>query len=46
MPPHPSNQDELRILRVRSKADEILIAPEFEKGRDYCLVVVQEPSAE
>jgi hypothetical protein len=46
-PPAPARaQDELRILRIRSKTNEILIAPEFERGREYCLVVVQEPSAE
>jgi dynein light chain roadblock-type len=38
--------DELRFLRVRSRRHEIMVAPEFDKGREYQLVVVQDPSAE
>ncbi|KAI8465555.1 MAG: flagellar outer dynein arm light chain 7 [Monoraphidium minutum] len=38
--------NELRFLRIRSKKHEIMIAPEFEKNREYYLVVVQDPSSE
>jgi dynein light chain roadblock-type len=38
--------NELRFLRIRSKKHEIMIAPEFEKSREYYLVVVQDPAAE
>lgn len=31
--------DELKVVRVRSKDHEILIAPEFEAGRCFTLVV-------
>lgn len=39
-------ENELKFLRIRSKKHEIMIAPEFEKGAEYYLVVVQNPSAE
>ena len=32
-------------IRVRSKKHEIIIAPAYEKGRDFTLVVIQDPSA-
>jgi dynein light chain roadblock-type len=35
--------DELKFVRVRSKKHEIMIAPEFERGREYYLLVVQDP---
>lgn len=31
--------DELKVVRIRSKDHEILIAPEFEAGRCFTLVV-------
>lgn len=37
-------ENELKFLRIRSKKHEIMIAPEFEKGNEYYLVVVQDPS--
>lgn len=37
---------ELEVLRVRSHKHEIIIAPEFKKGTDYILVVIQDPSVE
>lgn len=40
------SDNELRFLRIRSKKHEIMIAPEFEKSREYYLVVVQDPSTE
>lgn len=39
-------EDELKFIRIRSKKHEIMIAPEFEKTREYYLVVVQDPSVE
>jgi len=36
----------LQFVRVRSKKHEIMIAPEFEAGYEYTLVVVQDPKAE
>lgn len=39
--------NDLRFLRIRTRKHEIMIAPEFDKsGREYYLVVVQEPAAE
>lgn len=35
--------DELRFVRIRSSKHEIMIAPEFERGREYALLVVQDP---
>jgi dynein light chain roadblock-type len=37
--------DELQVIRVRSKKHEVVIMPDFDKGRDFCLIVVQDPSA-
>ncbi len=39
-------QDELHVLRVRSRKHEILIAPDYDRGQEYALVVVQDPSVE
>jgi hypothetical protein len=38
---HP--EDELSIIRIRSKKHEIIIAPECSNGHEYILVVVQNP---
>ncbi len=38
-------ENELKFVRVRSKKHEIMIAPEFEPGHEYYLVVVQDPRA-
>ena len=38
-------QDELMTIRVRSKKHEIIIAPAYEKGREFTLIVIQDPSA-
>ncbi len=38
--------NELHFVRIRSKKHEIMIAPEFEAGREYSLVVVQDPKAD
>jgi dynein light chain roadblock-type len=38
--------NELKFLRIRSKKHEIMIAPEFDKDREYYLIVVQDPAAE
>ena len=34
--------DDLQYVRIRSQKHEILIAPEFEAGREYTLVVVHQ----
>ncbi|KAK9866869.1 hypothetical protein WJX84_003368 [Apatococcus fuscideae] len=39
-------EDELATLRIRSKKHEIIINPAFEKGHEYQLIVVQNPSSE
>jgi len=39
-------ENELKFVRIRSKKHEIMIAPEFEKTREYYLVVVQDPSTD
>jgi dynein light chain roadblock-type len=38
--------DELRLLRIRGRRHEVVLAPEFDRAREYCLVVVQAPAAE
>ena len=38
--------DELHVLRVRSRKHEILIAPDYDRGQEYALVVVQDPAVE
>lgn len=38
--------NELKFVRIRSKKHEIMIAPEFDKTREYYLVVVQDPSTD
>ena len=38
-------QDELLTLRIRSKKHEIIITPAYEKGREFSLIVIQDPSA-
>lgn len=38
--------NELKFVRIRSKKHEIMVAPEFEKTREYYLVVVQDPSSD
>mmetsp|Transcript_30164 Transcript_30164/g.55117 ORF Transcript_30164/g.55117 Transcript_30164/m.55117 type:complete len:106 (+) Transcript_30164:51-368(+) len=37
------DDNELKFLRLRSKKHEILIAPEFEKSKEYVLVIIQAP---
>lgn len=41
---HTDSEDELQFVRVRSKKHEIIIAPHFENGQVYYLVVIQDPS--
>lgn len=38
--------DELQFLRVRTKRQEIMIAPGYERDQQYFLVVVQEPQVD
>lgn len=38
--------NELEFVRIRSKKHEIMIAPEFDKSREYYLIVVQDPCTE
>lgn len=38
--------DELRTLRCRSRAHEIVCCPHLERGAELCLIVVQAPSAD
>ena len=38
-------QDELLTIRVRSKKHEIIITPAYDKGREFSLIVIQDPSA-
>ena len=38
-------QDELLTLRVRSKKHEVIITPAYERGREFTLIVFQDPSA-
>jgi dynein light chain roadblock-type len=38
--------NELKFVRIRSKKHEIMVAPEFDKTREYYLVVVQDPSSD
>jgi dynein light chain roadblock-type len=38
--------DELQFIRIRSTKHEIMIAPDFVGGTDYCLIMVQDPSTE
>eukprot|EP01023_Acetabularia_acetabulum_P027660 TRINITY_DN26177_c2_g1_i1.p4 TRINITY_DN26177_c2_g1~~TRINITY_DN26177_c2_g1_i1.p4 ORF type:complete len:105 (-),score=6.33 TRINITY_DN26177_c2_g1_i1:365-679(-) len=37
-------EDELQFMRIRSKKHEIMISPDFDKHKDYYLVVIQDPS--
>jgi dynein light chain roadblock-type len=39
-------ENELKFVRVRSRKHEIMIAPEFDRGREYYLVVVQDPCSD
>ncbi len=39
-------EDELQTLRIRSKKHEIIISPAFDKGHEYQLIVVQNPSTD
>jgi len=41
----PDASDELLTLRVRSKKHEIIITPAYDKGREFSLIVIQDPSA-
>ncbi len=41
----PEMLDELLTIRVRSKKHEIIITPAYEKGREFSLIVIQDPSA-
>jgi dynein light chain roadblock-type len=36
--------DELNFIRIRSAKHEVMIAPDFNNGTDYYLVVVQDPT--
>lgn len=45
-PPLPRARPPPQFLRLRSKKHEIMIAPEFEAGHEYTLVVVQDPKAD
>lgn len=36
--------NDIKFLRIRSKKHEIIISPEFEKKREYVLVVVHNPT--
>ena len=38
--------DELHVVRVRSRRHEIIIAPDYDRGQEYALVVVQDPAVE
>ena len=38
-------EDELQVIRVRSKRHEVVIMPDFDKGRELTLIVIQDPSA-
>ena len=38
--------DELQFTRIRSQKHEIIIAPEFNKGRDFYLVAIHKPTCE
>lgn len=37
-------EEELQMIRIRSKKHEIMIAPDFDKAHEYQLIVVQNPS--
>lgn len=37
-------EDDLQLIRIRSKKHEIMIAPDFDKLHEYQLIVVQNPS--
>ena len=37
-------EDELQMIRIRSKKHEIMVAPDFDKAHEYQLIVVQNPS--
>jgi len=38
-------QDDLQTVRVRSKKHEVIILPDFDKGREFTLIIIQDPSA-
>ncbi|CAL8463473.1 g3007 [Coccomyxa elongata] len=38
-------EDELQVVRVRSKKHEVIILPDFDKNREFMLIVIQDPSA-
>jgi dynein light chain roadblock-type len=38
------DEDDLRLIRVRSSFHEIIVAPDFDKVHDYQLIVIQDPS--
>ena len=39
-----SGAGELEVIRIRSKKHENIIAPEFDKGHEFQLIVVQNPN--
>lgn len=41
-----SSEDDLDFVRIRCAKYEIMIAPDFTAGSEYCLVVVQNPTTE
>lgn len=40
------SEDDLDFVRIRCSKYEVMIAPDFTVGSDYCLVVVQNPTTE
>lgn len=37
--------DDLLVMRLRSKKHEVIVTPTFDPGQEFSVIVIQEPSA-
>ena len=37
--------DDLQVMRLRSKKHEVIVTPTFDAGHEFSIIVIQEPSA-
>ena len=44
--PGEDGADELQVIRIRSKKQEVIVTPTIENGHEFSVIVVQEPSAQ
>ena len=38
--------DDLQLMRIRTKKHEIIVTPTFDTGHEFSVIVIQEPSAQ